>query len=88
MTKLQRAQAYSVVGRAVECGEKSRDVRCHSQTVEGTGGAAAADELRRDTPGARLPRVLPLRIASLIHWCLDFCCCCAQTNGLRRHRAA
>ena len=35
-TKLRRAQAHSVVGRAVECGAKSRAVRCQSQTAERT----------------------------------------------------
>ena len=41
-TNFRRAQAYSVVGRAVECGEKSLGVRCHSQTAE--------------SPAVRLPR--------------------------------
>jgi hypothetical protein len=29
------------------CGEKSRDVRCHSQKAESTGGVAVAYQLRR-----------------------------------------
>ncbi len=49
-TKLRRAQAYSVVERAAECGAKSRDVRCHSQTAESTGGTAAAYKLRQALP--------------------------------------
>ena len=49
-TKLRRAQAYSVFERAAECGAKSRDVRCHSQTAERTGGTAAAYKLRQALP--------------------------------------
>ena len=50
------------------CGEKSRDVRCHSQTAE---RLSAAGWLRRtvrttaDSSGARLPPCLPLLLASL-----------------------
>ena len=60
-TNLRRAQAYSVVGRAVECGEKSLDERCHSQTAESMTG-----RLRRTNYGGHSRRPSTVRLPLLI----------------------
>jgi hypothetical protein len=58
-TKLRRAQACSVVGRAVECmcGEKSREVKMRLADGRGDGRGGSGVQTTADTPGARLPPV-------------------------------
>ena len=57
-------------GLSSACGEKSRDVRCHSQTAERTGGVAAAYKLRQTLPVYR-PSTAPRRLPD--PWVLWLC---------------
>jgi hypothetical protein len=66
---------------------KGRDVRCHWQTAESTGGAAAAYKQRRTLPApVYRPSTAPHRLP--IHWysqVTHFVPSPFVRNGLRRH---